>query len=487
MAAVEHEIAVSETRAIRPIGEAFVMRTLTFACSVRLGVILLTVLVVICCIGMVVMQQNVEGFQSYYAALSPAQRLVFERLGFFSIYHSWYFKALLSLLSINIILASIDRFPKSWQYISKPQISVPLRWLEEQDAVSAFELEGAVGSNADRVRAASRDLGFRRVLSTEANGRTYILAESGAWNRLGAYPVHLGLLTILLGGFLSSQTSTGGMLELGPGEATSLITQNVVALDNVNKVTKRLPFEIEVTDIEHKLIRRDGPLTPENTIDWITRFRIKDEGNVQDAMVQLNQPYDYRGYRFFQSDFSAVVNARRIVLEAKHPGGVEKVEMPRGGSVTLRNGDKVEFASFRANSASERPNENTTEYRDPRAVLTVRPVNGESYTTYAGMTDAQTPLRATGGLRFRLVGFEPVSEKHTLSVQRDPGSGIVYTGFAFLTAALAAVFFFSHQRVWIVLDESTGGTRVLAAGESNRDPERSRATLQKLIRRIKGT
>ena len=51
---------------------------------------------------MVVMQVNVEGFDKYYAELSPATRLLFGTLNFFDIYHAWYFNFLLLVLSLNL-------------------------------------------------------------------------------------------------------------------------------------------------------------------------------------------------------------------------------------------------------------------------------------------------------------------------------------------------------------------------------------------------
>src|SRR5437868_1471795 len=90
--------------------------------SVRFGLIMLGTLLTCCMIGMLIMQINVEGFQKYYNILSPAKKLAFGRLGFFDIYHSWYFSLLLAITGLNIILASIDRFPTAWQYISKPKL-----------------------------------------------------------------------------------------------------------------------------------------------------------------------------------------------------------------------------------------------------------------------------------------------------------------------------------------------------------------------------
>src|SRR5688500_871731 len=124
--------------------ESYLSRFLKLLCSVRLGVILLILLALFCLIGMLVMQENVDGFANYYASLTPAQRLVYGKLDFFDIYNAWYFNATLAVLSLNIILASIDRFPKPWKF-AKPKISVPVRWLRDQKQTDSFDFEGERG------------------------------------------------------------------------------------------------------------------------------------------------------------------------------------------------------------------------------------------------------------------------------------------------------------------------------------------------------
>jgi cytochrome c biogenesis protein len=90
--------------------------------SVRFGVLLLVLLAAASIVGMVVMQVNVQGFDKYYAELSPATRLLFGTLNFFDIYHAWYFNFLLLVLSLNIILSSIDHFPKAWTFIRRKKL-----------------------------------------------------------------------------------------------------------------------------------------------------------------------------------------------------------------------------------------------------------------------------------------------------------------------------------------------------------------------------
>ncbi|MEP6947387.1 MAG: cytochrome c biogenesis protein ResB [Acidobacteriota bacterium] len=456
-------------------GESIATRFLKLICSVRLGVILLVLLGLACFIGMIVMQQSVDGFERYFLALTPAQRLVYGKMGLFDIYHAWYFNALLALLSLNIILASIDRFPKTWPFISKPNITVPVRWLKDQQQNAEVELAGPIDYVTHQITATMKKNGWRDIRTAEKGGRTFILGQSGTWNRLGAYAVHVGLLTIFVGGFLTSQMGSTGQMPVKLGQTTDIMYETVVNLDKTTQVTARVPFQIACNDMQQKLIKKEGGLSAMNTIDWITRFTITDETGTHDAMVQMNKPFDYRGYRFFQASFIPIGRARNITVTAKQENGgtVQAVTIPRDGSTTLADGTTLKFEEFRGDFkiGKEDPDENTSDYPNPAAVLKVTQPGSTPQTAYAfGPKMASMPVagKAIGGYTYQLTDFEKVADQHILSVQRDPGATVVYVGFILLCLTLIAVFFFSHQRVWAAI-ETVGETHnVVLGGNTNR-------------------
>ncbi len=458
-------------------GESYVSRFLRFICSVKFGVTLLVLLGLACLIGMLIMQQNVDGFDRYFAELTPAQRLVYGKLGFFDIYHVWYFNALLAILSMNIILASIDRIPKTWLFVSKPNISVPVRWLREQKQTAELDLTGNKDEVIGRVSAAMKKMGWRSIKTTEKGGRTFVLGESGVWNRLGAYAVHVALLTIFVGGFLTAQFGSTGNLPLTPGKSANLMYETEVNLDKTDQVTKRLPFDVLCTDVQQKLIKKEGGLSAMNTIDWITRFTISDETGTHEAFVQMNRPFDYRGYRFFQASFVPTGRARSITINATPAGGgtVQQVTIPRDGSTVLPDGTNIKFSEFRGKFSigQEDPNENTSDYPNPAAVLQVSQPGTPPQTAYAfGPQMANIPIAAkpVAGYTYQLADFEKVADQHILSVQRDPGATVVYVGFILLVLTLIAVFFFSHQRVWAAVEEGVdGNSNVVFGANTNRN------------------
>jgi cytochrome c biogenesis protein len=457
-------------------GESYLSRFLSLLCSVRLGVVLLVLLGLSCLIGMLLMQENVEGFANYYNSLTPAQQLVYGKLGFFDIYHSWYFNTILAFLSLNIILASIDRFPKTWA-AAKPKESVPVRWLRDQKQTDSFDLRGERDEVVNKIARALKKAGLRKISVTEKNNRTFVFAESGVWNRFCYLAVHVALLTIFLGGFLTTQLGHTGSMPLMPGQTSNQISETTFNLDQMQEVTKQIPFEITCTDIRQKLIKDDGSIAVSNTIDWLTYFKIKDGNETHEAFVQMNRPFDYRGYRFFQASFTSIGRARNITVRLTPAGGGETrtVTIPRNGTANLADGMQVKFAEFRGNFSigKENLNEDTSNYPNPGAILQVVPPGGNAQTAYAfGPQMANIPVakNPVAGYTYQLVDFEKVADRHILSVQRDPGANVVYVGFVLLFLTLVAVFFFSHRRVWAVVEEtSENNCGVVLGGNANRN------------------
>ena len=486
-----HAKALANAKDVAGIGA----RAMDLLSSVRFGVVLLVLLAGACMVGMLVMQVNVEGFDKYHAALTPSQRMLYGSLGFFDIYHTWYFNAMLLVLSLNIILSSIDYFPKAWTYVSRKKLDASAHWLSGQEQHASLALDGDdVETVVARVSEAARGVGLKVRLS-EKDGAAFVFAERGAWNRLGAYAVHVGLLVIFVGGFMTARFGHTGQMFLRPGETSSEMTEQVfIDLDTPARVTLDLPFRVECTDIQQKLLERDGAITPMNTLDWLTRIRIIDpeRGNTE-ALVQMNRPYDYRGYRFFQSSFTPEGKAReiRLTVTPEGEGRAQEITIRRDGAATLADGTRVEFADFLPDFALSggRAETQSPDYNNPAAVLKVVKKDGQSERAYAfrdGKADsAPVAGRAVAGYKFTLADFERVGDAHILSVQKDPGASVVYVGFILLTLTLALVFLFAHQRVWARIEPR--GERefdITIGGNTNRNKLGFEDRFKKLVKAI---
>jgi cytochrome c biogenesis protein len=470
-------------------------RAMDLLSSVRFGVVLLVLLALACMVGMLIVQVNVDGFDKYYADLTPSQRLLYGQLGFFDIYHSWYFNAMLLVLSLNIILSSIDFFPSAWTYVSRKKLDASAHWLRGQEQSATLTLAGDTGREvATRLSAACRGLNLKPTV-TEKNGATFVFGERGAWNRLGAYAVHVALLTIFVGGFLTARFGHTGQMALRPGETSAEMNEQVfIDLDKPSRVTIDLPFEVECTDIQQKLLEKGGPVSPMNTLDWLTRVRIKDPARGEtEALIQMNRPFDYQGYRFFQASFVPEGKARQITLKVtpEQGGDAQDVTVRRNGSASLADGTQVQFADFFSDFVLDgaRPDTQSPDYNNPAAVLKVVKADGQTAQAYAFQAGraggAPMAGRAVAGYKFQLADFERVGDAHILSVQKDPGAGVVYAGFILLALTLAGVFLFAHQRVWARIEPREGNEfEVTIGGNTNRNKLGFEDRFRKLVKAV---
>jgi cytochrome c biogenesis protein len=460
-------------------------------------VTLLCILVVLSMIGMLIIQQNVQGFDAYYASLTPAEKLVYGWLGFFDIYYSWYFKLLLLVLSLNIILASIDRFPSAWSYISKPKLTATGPWLEQQPVHDVVETQTSdVDGLAEKIRVAFAKNGLSARTTrfddsayiTDKSGRKdfnnrvttsrlVLFGESGRFNRIGAYIVHVALLTLFLGHFVALQTGFDADVRMIPGDATDQIQMIQFDLDKKEKFNVQLPFSMTCTDIEQRLIDPRGSIDVTNTLDWRTQIKIDDpEYGPTTADISMNKPLSYRGYRFFQAQTIPVGNARTIDLNLipQNGGAPIAVSIQRTGQTTIADGTKIEYEEFLPDftfNAEGKPDTRSGEYNNPVAILGVTPPQGERLRVFAfggNMPDNAPVTAPKAGYKWKLASYEKAPFAHVLSIKYDPFNGAFiawYFGGFGLIAALGFVFFFSHRRVWALIEDG----RVVLGGNANRN------------------
>ncbi|HKN72660.1 MAG TPA: cytochrome c biogenesis protein ResB, partial [Terriglobales bacterium] len=88
--------------------------------SIQTGVVLLILVVILAAAGTVVLQRPATDPEEMQNAYSPHMLRFLDALGLTDVFHAWWFIGLLVLVSVTIIAASIDRFPNSWRYFSRP-------------------------------------------------------------------------------------------------------------------------------------------------------------------------------------------------------------------------------------------------------------------------------------------------------------------------------------------------------------------------------
>jgi len=99
----------------------FIDQVWKFFASVKLSVVILLSLAVTSIIGTVIPQNGNPTMlmQKYGETLYS----IFNTLGFFDMYHAWWFRLLLALLTLNIIVCSIHRLSATWKILFPKKIN----------------------------------------------------------------------------------------------------------------------------------------------------------------------------------------------------------------------------------------------------------------------------------------------------------------------------------------------------------------------------
>jgi cytochrome c biogenesis protein len=439
-----------------PTADSLVGRTLNLLSSAPFGIFLLILLIIACAID--------------------------------NIYHSKYFNMMLALLGLNIILASINHFRVVRSYIWYKRLTASPTFAMAQRFKEKIELP-ILGRRqlAERAAAAARAMRFK-VSVTPEETQTTIFAERGAWNRLAAYAVQVGLFAIFASSLWNNYQGYTGWMWIEPGKMSDKMAQQPLNVENATtpypagQVELQLPFTVEGLDIQLKLIDENRSIDLSNALDWITRVRIHDHetGQEAEAVVRVNSPFEFRGHRFLQVSFDPLGNARSIKLKVTPAsGGVpEEVSVERNGKIKLTDGAQLHYFEFNPSftvNANQEVGITSREFVNPAARLAYLKLGGEQGEMWA-FTEAflneisNAPLLKSKFLdaapyRLILTDFEKAPRGHMLKIQYYPGTKLMYAGFIILCWALIGVFFYSHQRLWIVVEDG----KLYLGGNANRD------------------
>ncbi|HLM01407.1 MAG TPA: cytochrome c biogenesis protein ResB, partial [Pyrinomonadaceae bacterium] len=368
-----------------------------------------------------------------------------------------------------------------------PKTEATRAWLRHQKYNASISMRGESPQLiAEKIGEVFRGQRLKTRI-TEKNNRIYVFGEGGKWNRLGAYIVHVALLTLFLGHLVALRTGFDADVRLMPGQQTNEIQLIDLALDDkqglqTQRYNVALPFSITCTDIEQKLIDPKKDIGIQNTLDWRTQIKIDDpEYGETVADVQLNKPFSYRGFRFFQASAITVGSARSMTLEIAPENGGQplNVNLARNGSTALPDGTKIDYEAFFPDFtlANGQADTRSPDYNNPAVKLNVTTPAGEKKNAYAffnKLPDGIPVGAPVAGYKFRLADFEKVPLAHVLSIKYDPFHGAFiawYFGGIGLIFALIFVFFISHRRVWALIQkkDSGEGCEVILGGNVNRN------------------
>ena len=113
-------------------------------------------------------------------------------------YSSWWFLALLGLLSTNLIICSFDRFPGMWKQIKADGLDTPLKRLQKMGRKKEWRSNSSVQSTVSELSGKLIGRGWKSR-SCDSVGGILLFVQKGAYSRTGVYLVHTSILIIFVG------------------------------------------------------------------------------------------------------------------------------------------------------------------------------------------------------------------------------------------------------------------------------------------------
>lgn len=375
-----------------------------------------------------------------------------ETLGFNNLYHTGWFRFLLLFLSLNLIVCSMQRLPKTLKLIRRRDEEIHPEKLEKftthRTLVSSLSLE-EVQSRVTRI--VQEEFARLEPVPGASNPVFGAVAEKGRWSRLMAYVVHLSVLLILLGALLGSVFGFKGFMNLAEGEAS-----NEVLLSGGGR-TIALPFEVRCEDFDVSFYDTGAPKEFRSDLTVIDRQR-----EVLRQVIRVNDPLTYEGVTFYQSSYGPVVKRAEVEFTDRDSGTSHRVTLPYRQPVTIPGtNDRVQVVQYQDNL-----------HQFGRA-LGIVVQKGDEEPSGAWILADIPDFHGNRILNYRIRVLGAETGHYTgLQVKKDPGVWLVYTGFVTMLIGMGLAFYTSHRKFWVWAGpqpRNPGTVRVVAAGRTNKN------------------
>jgi cytochrome c biogenesis protein len=441
--------------------------------SVRTAIILITSIAVICFIGIYFVQApgEVLGDPVAYAAWVQQNALprygsltpIFDWLQFFTIFSSWYFMLLLTVLSLSIIVGTLNRAPIIWQNFKHPLI-------RRNDNFYQNALERSEFTHPDTVtwtQAELRKRGFR-VRTLEDNKVTYLYANKNSWATLSTFVFHAALVTLLMAGVVSQWH---GFPPNSP--ARRFLPAPIVSLsDSLAGFTfdQALPTGQSAVvyprgtphNISFRVNNFTATFDPKTGLptDYVTDLSVYEDGELvaHSNHLRVNDPLSYGGVVFHQSSLIPSVNVTitdaQGCIVCDNPIGLDQssnissnlmVDYAKGIPIA---GSNLTMGVFFIHN----PSVQLAQVQHPSILITIGAPGAPTTQDKAivRLLPGQSGQSFDKQLTIRL---NSASEATVLLVTKDAGSMLIWPTAVILILSLCISFYFPQKRIWIRIED----------------------------------
>jgi cytochrome c biogenesis protein len=439
-----------------------------FLTSLKLVVLLLLILSALSIAGTII-QQN-KPLQEYYKYYQPGTVALFNKLGLFDMYHSWWFVACLGLLAMSITACTMDRYRGIMAGMRKRNLildeklgkSLPnlttIKYVLPLDTVEKKMLE-MVGKGFS---------GKSVVTHAEDGGRHYFF-EKGKYSRLAFFLTHLSILIIFFGALVGSFFGYKGYVNIFEGEMVSHFETRAGKIQNLN-------FQVKCNTFNAEFYPSGAPM------DYRSDLSILQNGKeIIRKTIRVNDPLTFEGVTFYQSSYGGQPD--QVTIDIVNRDGSLK------GTVTAPSGQKVDIPGVAGKMAIADYQEHhhlPDGSEGGRAIgLNVYPAKGGPTGLWLLVDHPEYDKQRGGDYYLRVKDLK--LKKHTgLQVNKDPGEILVWLGSVMLIAGIMIAFFMSHKKLWISLrTDRKGRSELTIGGSANKNRDAFARETEQMIQSLK--
>lgn len=433
-----------------------------FFSSLKLTIFLLIGLAVVSIVGTVIPQGTPS--PEYLQAISETKFHLYAKLGFFDLYHSWWFILILYFLSLNLVACSLRRWPHDWALVRKPVTT-----LDDQQEQAFANVHGWQDSRtSDSLERSVADVLAREFASpvvTKAGNECHLFAQKGRFSRFGVYVLHASIIIIFLGAMIGSFFGFRGYVEIAEGEASSVVATNSGAAVD-------LGFSVRCDSFTLSFYSNGTPKEYRSVLSILENGRTV----VEKRAVIVNDPLTYEGITFYQAGYSEAAPPRyRFSVRDRASGATTRVTATGDESVALPGGGTLLVTGYAPEIGGMYPGLSGS------AVQVMVMEGNVALEPFVLMKKYPDINAERGGAH--VLSFEGVDQKWRtgLQVTRDPGVPVVWTGCFLLITGIFIAFFSSHRRIWVRI----GGGRVVVAGSSSKNKAAFDTFFEALVDKLK--
>ncbi len=420
-----------------------------FFTSVRLTIVLLLTLAATSIIGTLIPQNQEPA--AYFQAFGGSLYRLFDLFGLFDMYHSGWFQLLILLLTINIIVCSIDRMSANRRILFVRKPSFNLARYRNLKSKQKFKDDRSTDQLKEVCQAyIKRHFRHSQVETTDTGYAIY--GEKGRWTRFGVYMVHLSVVLLLIGGLIGSIFGFDGWVNIPEGESASRIQLRSQAQ------MIQLDFEIRCDDFDVSFYDTGAPK------EFRSALTILEQGReVLKKDIIVNDPLRYKGISLYQASYGQLpsdklvlsfTSAKTGMIYTRNAGVNQTVTLPEKlGTFVLK--ELRAAAKFGDHDIGE------------AYIGVLTPPNGDPQEVFLPLRFPSFDKMRKGQVVIAVV--DQVQRYYTgLQVAKDPGVWVVYVGFILMIIGCYITFFMQHQQICVEL-ASGSKTEVIVAGTANKN------------------